>query len=78
MAFIRAFISRTASSMPVKRARLRMLWPMFSSCRCGQGADLGDVDVVDAVPGVHHEAQLVGQRGPAAQALELRLPPRRA
>ena len=34
--FIRAFISRTASSIPVKSARLRMLWPMFSSCRCGR------------------------------------------
>ena len=33
--FISAFIVRTASSMPVKRARLMMLWPMFSSCRCG-------------------------------------------
>src|SRR5271165_1468700 len=33
--FIRAFISRTASSIPVNSARLRMLWPMFISCRCG-------------------------------------------
>jgi len=34
--FMRALISRTASSMPVNSARLRMLWPMFSSCRCGR------------------------------------------
>ena len=33
--FIRAFISRTASSIPVKSARLRMLWPMLSSLRWG-------------------------------------------
>jgi hypothetical protein len=34
-AFIRVFISRTASSMPVNSARLMMLCPMLSSCRCG-------------------------------------------
>ena len=34
--FIRSFISRTASSIPVKRARLMMLWPMLSSFRWGR------------------------------------------
>ena len=34
--FILAFISRTASSIPVKRARPIMLCPMFSSCTNGR------------------------------------------
>ena len=34
-AFIAASISRTAPSSPLKIARDTMLWPMFSSARCG-------------------------------------------
>ena len=45
-ATIAAFISRTAASRPMKRARATRLWPMLSSCMPAMRGDRADV--VDA------------------------------
>ena len=68
---IRAFMSRTARSRPIKIARATMQWPMLSSTISRDRCHRRHVVVGESMPGVHLEADIGGALRRGGQAFEL-------
>jgi len=75
--FIRRFSSDTASSISGEEGPGHDAMADVKFMQVRQRADLGDIDVVDAMPGVDHQLQPVRQRGRAPETFKLGLPLRR-